>query len=538
MKQDHIIQKVFVEITVNNKEKAFSIKENINSFLSIEVFPKIEKYLNDLEDKLDHHTLQIPRLELNLDVKNSSLNSELKDKIAQLFKEELLEIARPIEISGQEKESDSKAYLIDNQEKMIQTFIFFLEKGNMPWWNSDRKEIALLDPTVFNVLILNNNFQKRITSILSKTNVQERIINQLSNDQIVQLCLSILKNKELILKSKELKINLETDAVYLISKLNHTERQIIWRLVLNVVSQHISSSNIDLREYLLQQIVKTESFLGGFSQEKKIPQNLKTLVKIFPFIKEDEIFEKIKNKVMNHSESAKTSIETIGQKHVIVDENLSKNDDENHLSLNDDHQLSLNDDHQLSLNDDHQLCLNDDHQLSLNDDHQLNLNDGYYVQNAGLILIHPFIKTLFEHCDLINLKTKQLIDPELCAHLLHHIATGKTNAPEYEMVFEKFLCNIPMNHTINRHIKLSHKHKIQAKNVIESVQQNWIPMKKSSVELLQNEFFQRSGKLVATDHDYTLTVEQKTQDILLEKLAWGLGLVKLPWQEKFIFVNW
>lgn len=491
MKQDHIIQKVFVEIAVNNKEKAFSIKQNINSFLSIEVFPKIEKYLNDVEDKLDHHTLQIPRLELNLDVKNSSLNSELKDKIAQLFKEELLEIAKPIEVSDQETDSDSKAYLIDNQEKMIQTFIYFLEKGNMPWWNSDRKEIALLEPTVFNVLILNNNFQKRITSILSKTNVQERIINQLSDDQIVQLCLSILK-------SKEQKINLETDAVYLISKLNNTERQIIWRLILNVVSQYLTSSNIDLREYLLQQIVKTESFSGGFSQEKKIPQNLKTLVKIFPFIKDDEIFEKIKNKMMNHQESAKTSIETIGQKHVIIDENLSKNHDDYHLSL----------------------------------------NDGHYVQNAGLILIHPFIKTLFEHCDLINLKTNQLIDSESCAHLLHYIATGKTNAPEYEMVFEKFLCNIPMNHTINRHIKLSRKHKIQAKNVIESVQKNWIPMKKSSVELLRNEFFQRSGKLVVTDHDYTLTVEQKTQDILLEKLAWGLGLVKLPWQEKFIFVNW
>jgi hypothetical protein len=36
---DHIIQKVFVEI-VNNKEKAMNIKEDINSFLSVDVFPK------------------------------------------------------------------------------------------------------------------------------------------------------------------------------------------------------------------------------------------------------------------------------------------------------------------------------------------------------------------------------------------------------------------------------------------------------------------------------------------------------------------
>lgn len=64
------------------------------------------------------------------------------------------------------------------------------------------------------------------------------------------------------------------------------------------------------------------------------------------------------------------------------------------------------------------------------------------------------------------------------------------------------------------------------------------PHEKSSVELLQNEFFQRSGKLIVTDHDYTITIKQKIQDILLKKLGWGIGLVKLPWKEKFIFVNW
>lgn len=489
MKQDHIIQKVFVEITVNNKEKAFSIKEDVNSFLSIDVFPEIEKYINALEYKLHDHTLQIPRLELNLDVKNSSLNAELKDKVAQLFKDELSKITKPTEISDQEKESDSKAYLIDNQEKIIQTFIYFLEKGYMPWWNSDKKNISFLEATVFNTLILNSNFQKRIKFILPKENVQERIINQLSNEQIAQLCLSILKNKEL-------KINLETDVIQHISKLNHAERQIVWRLVLNVLSQHLNSSNTNLKEYFLQQIVNVESFSHDLSKVKVNHQKLRIIAKIFPLVKEEEIIENIKNTVIDNPENAKTSTETVYK----TDETLN-----NILSLKDENLIQY---------------------------------DGQYVQNAGLILIHPFIKTLFEYCDLLHPKTYQLIDPQLCAHLLHYIATGKTNAPEYDMVFEKFLCNIPINQTINRHIKLSRKHKTQAKNVIESVQHNWNPMKKSSIALLQNEFFQRSGKLVASEHDYTLTVERKTQDILLDKLGWGISLIKLPWQEKFIFVNW
>lgn len=490
MNQDHIIQKVFVEITINNKEKAFSIKQDINSFLAIDVFPEIEKYINALEYNFSDHTLQIPRLELNLEVKNSSLNTELKDKITQLFQEELSEMTKPVENFDQEIKSDSKAYLIDNERKLVQTFIYFLENGYMPWWNSDKKSIAFLEPKIFETLILTKDLQKSIIPVLSKQNVQERIISQLLNEQIAGLCLSILKDTEL-------KINLNVDMIQQISTLNHAERQMVWHLVLNVLSEHFNSSNNDLKEYLLQLILKTESASTFLSHAKNKLQNLKTVIEIFPFIKEDEILENIKNNSEDSSEDAGTSIDTAHE----------KNDATTREDI-------------------------------IQKDKDLIQNDAQYVQNAGLILIHPFIKTLFEHCNLLHPETQQLTDPELCAHLLHYIATGKTNAPEYDLVFEKFLCNIPTNQTINRHIKLSRKHKTEAKNVIESVQHNWNSMRKSSVALLQNEFFQRPAKLVATDHEYTLTVERKTQDILLENLGWGIGLVKLPWQEKFIFVNW
>ncbi|WP_435525731.1 contractile injection system tape measure protein [Chryseobacterium indoltheticum] len=93
----------------------------------------------------------------------------------------------------------------------MKTFIYFLEKGKMPWWNSSTNGIAFLEPSVFSTLLLNNNFQKRIISVFSKPNVQERIINQLSDEQIAQLCLSVLKDKEL-------KINLNVDIIQSISK--------------------------------------------------------------------------------------------------------------------------------------------------------------------------------------------------------------------------------------------------------------------------------------------------------------------------------
>jgi len=490
VKPDHIIQKVIVEINTGNKEKAHHIKNDINRFLSLEVFPEIEKYMTALEQQLAGDIIQIPRLELDLDAKSSTLNAELKDKITQFFQKRLAEMTKAAETSDQKIEKGSEAYLVRNQEKWVQTFIYFLENGSMPWWNSEKKNIPFLESTAFEDLLSASSFQKSLISVLPKKQVKNRMINQLTDVQIAQLCLKILEKREL-------KINLETDIIHHISKLSQTDRIIVWRLVLDVLSEYLTTSNSNFREYLLQKV--STARLAGLSTVKDNSKKWKTIVEIFPFITEHDIVESveiIKNHSKEKQESPKTSEETIQKENIKEINSLSPTEKE------------------------------------------LNQKDGQYIQNAGLILIHPFIKTFFEHCDLLDPKTQKLTDPERCAHLLHYIATGKTNAAEYDMIFEKFLCNIPMNQTINRHIKLSRKHKTQAKNVIESVQHNWAPMKKSSAALLQNEFFQRSGKLVIADHEYTLTVERKTQDILLEKLAWGIGLVKLPWKKKFMFVNW
>jgi len=490
---NHIIQKVFIEITVSNKEKAHYIKDDINSFLSIDVFPEIEKYINDLEAQLHGHTVQIPRLKLDLDVKNSSLDSELKNKITELFKEQLSEIIRPGDVSDEKTEHRSKPYWVNNKEKMLQTFIYFLENGLMPWWNSGKEGMDLLETTVFADLIATPGFQKNIIPVLPKQYVQERIINQLSDEQIAQLCLTILENKDL-----QINLDIIVKSHYL-SSLNPAERTFIWRLVFLALIKYLHSSEAYLREYLSEHVSKENPELF----RKKISHKTrKTLAQIFPFIEENKIFEGGQNQEDN--------------KNTEIISNTHKDDEENILKT----PSRTKDQKPKEIGND-----------GIPD-------DGQYVQNAGLVLIHPFIKTFFEHCDLLNKETQKLTDPELCAHLLHYVATGNINAPEYEMIFEKFLCNIPMHQSINKHIKLSRKHKNEAKNVIESVLHNWSPMKKSSPALLQNEFFQRPGKLVVTEYDYTLTVERKTQDILMDKLSWGIGFVKLPWKEKFMLVNW
>ncbi|OPG99274.1 hypothetical protein B2I21_06120, partial [Chryseobacterium mucoviscidosis] len=109
----------------------------------------------------------------------------------------------------------------------------------------DKKSFSLLEPKVFNTIIQGENFQNCILPVFSKRNVQERIIHQLSNEQIAQLC-------NVILKDKALKINLQSEIIQLISKLDQTNRIMIWRLILNILSRHLKSPNIHIEDYFLQ----------------------------------------------------------------------------------------------------------------------------------------------------------------------------------------------------------------------------------------------------------------------------------------------
>ncbi len=161
----------------------------------------------------------------------------------------------------------------------------------------------------------------------------------------------------------------------------------------------------------------------------------------------------------------------------------------------------------------------------------------YIIKNAGLILIHPFLKQFFASCNLLNDKN-EIIKPTEAVHLLHYVATKKEKQMESNLVFEKFLCNIPIHQTIERNITLSDEMKENAENLLHSITQNWEVLKNSSTDLIRNEFIQRQGKLDLTKDNPQITIERKTQDILLDKLPWNYGLCKLPWMKTLLFTDW
>ena len=160
----------------------------------------------------------------------------------------------------------------------------------------------------------------------------------------------------------------------------------------------------------------------------------------------------------------------------------------------------------------------------------------YYLENAGLVLLHPYLRSFFEQCGVY--KEEAFTDVEQAIHLLHYLATGQEQQHESNLVFEKFLCNFPLEESIPRSLKITEEQKAQATELLEAVLEHWGVLKGASIELLRGEFLQRQGKLVLKGKQPRIVIERKTHDILLDKLPWNIGLFKLPWRDTITFADW
>jgi hypothetical protein len=163
---------------------------------------------------------------------------------------------------------------------------------------------------------------------------------------------------------------------------------------------------------------------------------------------------------------------------------------------------------------------------------------GYFIRSAGVVLLHPFLAHFFkklkltEAGDFKNEKARHK-----AAYLIHFLATGEPQPPEYALVLPKLLCGIPLNLPLDHRLKITKRDQAEAENLLQATIEHWGALGKASPAALREGFLQRAGKL---EHRQTwhLQVERNTIDILLDRLPWNLSLLKLPWMEEILKVEW
>lgn len=165
--------------------------------------------------------------------------------------------------------------------------------------------------------------------------------------------------------------------------------------------------------------------------------------------------------------------------------------------------------------------------------------DRVYVQNAGIILLHPFLTVLFSRLAMTEKGKWVSEETQLRAvHLLQHFASGQWEHEEPLLPLTKLLCGVAQEQPVPRQIEPLPEETEMVNAMFQAVFQQWEKMKNSSVEGFRASFLQRGGTLYYKGDQWTLRVEPRGYDLILQTLPWGIGTIRLPWMKEILYVEW
>lgn len=173
--------------------------------------------------------------------------------------------------------------------------------------------------------------------------------------------------------------------------------------------------------------------------------------------------------------------------------------------------------------------------------HEPHLAEGehIYIGVAGLVLLHPFIVPFFEAVGL--LQKGDFVDETARLRgvgLLQYLAVGDADMMEYDAALLKWVCGVAFDTPIDTRLDLTDLERKEAHELLETVIKYWGALGEVGIESLQVGFLQRDGKLSKRSEGWLLQIEKQTIDILLDRLPWGFGVIKMPWQTDMLFVEW
>lgn len=167
------------------------------------------------------------------------------------------------------------------------------------------------------------------------------------------------------------------------------------------------------------------------------------------------------------------------------------------------------------------------------------ITEPLFVDAAGLVLLHPFLEELCKTNDLWH--QHHWVDDEAAYRTLQYLSFlcyGDAATAEYQLSLPKILTGLTMDTPLPPGAPLTAAEQSACMELLQAVCSHWKALGNTHADGLREGFLQRRGKLEPVDRGYRLTVERKTQDVLLSHLPWGCSLIKLPWMPQKLHVSW
>lgn len=163
----------------------------------------------------------------------------------------------------------------------------------------------------------------------------------------------------------------------------------------------------------------------------------------------------------------------------------------------------------------------------------------WWAHDAGLVLLHPYLPTLLRAvgCAVDD----ALVPAQLprAAALLHALATGRDEAFEFELTLAKLLLGLAPDAPLPpRPLAIDAAARAECDALLGAAIGHWPALGGTGIDSFRQSFLARDGALSRRDDGWHLRVADEPFDVLLGRLPWGIGLVRLPWMEVPLHVHW
>jgi hypothetical protein len=473
----HIVHKQKVELRVTRREDALALQSSVSRLLQNNLRQKMEA----LFDKLVPEGKVVRIDTLHLDLKTISTKNFEKE-----FEERFIEaLQQSLSNKNDDPSQKDNIVVLGTHESLLQSLLHFLLHGYLPWYNAE-KEIHSFQQEILRHFTANDRqyfFTWLKKNYKTRPQTTQRLVNQFTDYFLQELILSTLPidgPAEAIYDD----LYLITDTIS--GEIKQTKRTVLWQTIFNAL---LAPEQV---AYFAEQVLKELFTRYQPLISKNDEQNSASIKTAEVKNAFENIVERIKSKSKADSPVPEKPVTPVDKKTVSPKKQMAAVKE-----------------------------------------------SSLYVQNCGVVLLHPFLEIFFR--ELGFTEDKQFISDDArkrAVFLLNYLATGKTEAAEFNLVLQKFVCGLPIEETLPAAWDLTETEISESQQLLRTVMDYWAPLKSTSIEGLQQTFLQREGKLIQTEEGWLLQVEKKTVDILLGKLPWGFSTIRLPWMQEILHVEW
>lgn len=541
----HIIRKQLVDLRVTEALEGARLQHKVSELMNGEVVAIMERLLNSFDK--DKEWIQIDRLELDL----GHLDKErLEEDLLQKMEDSLRQALQDKLNAAPASDGGTGVQRSGAQLSVFEAFQYYLHNGVLPWW-SPAQVYEELEERMLDMLSQNPQHQLKIGELARQyPAIRHRLIHQCAFELLMALDIAghLRWFDQLFNQFGEYNLSvlrsIKTQAYEQILAYDLSIAQLPVALLDSIFERSAQAFaqavNVPIATWAIQQLAELHNEKPEVLALAK-PVYFSQIKKVLGTLAEGEATRP------KNEESQQVSPESVHDlQSQIPDNKTSEQTSAGNKDLELEHQTELPDHTDLLSKNvfsnnqsetERSLFVPPLQQQTGN--YPIDLEEGIYATMAGLVLLHPFLNTLFEALDWV--KKGQFITEatkEKAIHYLGWLATDQEGLAETELVIPKLLCGCPLRQPITRHLYFTEEEKAPGIELLEAVINHWDALKNTTPQGLQTAFLLREGKITSTKEGLHLQVEEMTMDILLGRIPWGFSIIRLPWMNSMLFVNW